>query len=482
MSGERLWYVMRALLPLLLLVSLSSGANQARGKYEPTWESLDARPLPRWYDEAKVGIFIHWGVYAVPSFGSEWFWINWQGSKTESYVQFMRDNYKPGFTYQDFASDFTAELFNATEWADLFERSGARYVVLTSKHHEGYTLWPSKHAFGWNALDVGPHRDIVGELAGAIRNRTGLTFGVYYSLFEWFNRLYTDDKLHAFMKREYVDGKVWPELQELINTYRPEVLWSDGDWEAPDGYWKAKEFFAWLYNDSPVRDTIVTNDRWGMGTLCLHGDFHTCSDRYNPGVVQKHKWENALTIDKQSWGHRANARLEDFLTSDELIGELVTTVSCGGNVLINVGPTKAGTIDPIFAERLVAMGRWLKVNGEAIYKSQPWTYQNDTLTGSTWYTMGKPQRTRSSGRDAHFTTVYAIVLEYPYKTNSVQLGAFSNQVTKIVQITMLGYATQLKWKPSADGIVVEFPVKNEIDRLKLHHAWTLKLTLSSRWP
>lgn len=195
----------------------------------------------------------------------------------------MTKNYKPGFTYQDFASDFTAELFNATEWALLFAKSGARYVVLTSKHHEGFTLWPSKYTFSWNSLDVGPHRDILGELSTAIRNNTKLTFGVYYSLFEWFNRLYEEDKLHVFLKHDYVDLKVWPELKELITKYKPEVLWSDGDWEAPDGYWKAKEFFTWLYNESPVRDTIVTNDRWGIGTLCLHGDFRTCHDRYNPG-------------------------------------------------------------------------------------------------------------------------------------------------------------------------------------------------------
>lgn len=273
-------------------------------KYEPTWASLDARPLPTWYEDAKVGIFIHWGVYAVPSYGSEWFWINWKGSlivvfvckcwsisniifilgyKYDEYVNYMKSNYKPSFTYQDFASDFTAELFNATEWALLFAQSGARYVVLTSKHHEGYTLWPSKYTYSWNSVDVGPHRDIIGELSTAIRKNTKLTFGVYYSLFEWFNRLYNDDKLHVFLKHEYVDNKVWPELKELINTYKPEVLWSDGDWEAPDGYWKAKEFLTWLYNESPVRDTVVTNDRWGIGTLCLHGDFYTCSDRYNPG-------------------------------------------------------------------------------------------------------------------------------------------------------------------------------------------------------
>ncbi|XP_039448431.1 putative alpha-L-fucosidase [Culex pipiens pallens] len=445
-------------------------------KYEPTWASLDARPLPTWYEDAKIGIFIHWGVYAVPSYGSEWFWINWKGYKYDEYVNYMKSNYKPSFTYQDFASDFTAELFNATEWALLFAQSGARYVVLTSKHHEGYTLWPSKYTYSWNSVDVGPHRDIIGELSTAIRKNTKLTFGVYYSLFEWFNRLYNDDKLHVFLKHEYVDNKVWPELKELINTYKPEVLWSDGDWEAPDGYWKAKEFLTWLYNESPVRDTVVTNDRWGIGTLCLHGDFYTCSDRYNPGVLQKHKWENAMTIDKKSWGHRQNAKLEDFVSSAELIGEIASTVSCGGNININVGPTKYGTIDPIFVERLTDMGRWLKTNGEAIYKSRPWIYQNDTLTSSVWYTSKEVQTFH--GKD-NFTNVYAIVLKYPLKSNNVILGAFNHLYKNIIQITMLGFNTSLKWKPTENGIMVEFPLKNEIDRLQLNYAWTLKIVLSS---
>lgn len=133
-------------------------------RYEPTWPSLDSRSLPPWYDNAKVGIFVHWGVYAVPAFGSEWFWTNWKNAKAPAYEQFMNTNYRPGFTYQEFAADFRAELFNASAWTELFAQSGAKYVVLTSKHHDGYALWPSKYSFSWNSVDVGPHRDLVGEL------------------------------------------------------------------------------------------------------------------------------------------------------------------------------------------------------------------------------------------------------------------------------------------------------------------------------
>lgn len=146
-------------------------------------------------------------------------------------------------------------------------------------------------------------------------------------------------------------------MKEIVNKYTPEVIWSDGDWEAPDTYWKSKEFIAWLYNESPVSKTVVTNDRWGINTPCKHGGFHTCTDRYNPGVLQSHKWENAMTIDSKSWGNRANARIEEYLTSQDLINELVSTISCGGNILINVGPAKTGLIEPIFVERLYDMGK-----------------------------------------------------------------------------------------------------------------------------
>ena len=134
-------------------------------RYSPDWKSLDTRPLPIWYDEAKVGIFIHWGVFSVPSYQSEWFWWDWQGTQpVQNVVDFMNKNYPPDFTYADFGKELTAEFFDPYEWADIFNASGAKYVVLTSKHHEGYCLWPSANSWNWNSQDLGPHRDLVGKL------------------------------------------------------------------------------------------------------------------------------------------------------------------------------------------------------------------------------------------------------------------------------------------------------------------------------
>ncbi|XP_071813119.1 alpha-L-fucosidase-like isoform X2 [Apostichopus japonicus] len=441
-----------------------SGFKGEAVRYTPNWKSLDSRPIPDWYEDAKFGIFIHWGVYSVPSFGSEWFWWYWQGQHSINYEAFMRSNYRPGFTYTDFAPAFTAEFFNPKHWADIIEASGAKYAVLTSKHHEGYTLWPSKFSWNWNAKDIGPGRDLVGELSRAIRE-THVRFGLYFSLFEWFNPLYLVDKKNNFKTTQFVDLVMTPQLSEVVNTYQPEVIWADGDWDAGSEYWNSTHFLAWLYNDSPVKDTVVTNDRWGKEARCTHGGFFTCDDRYNPGHLVKHKWENCMTIDKLSWGYRRDATLKDYFTIEELIKTLMETISCGGNLLMNVGPTHDGRIAPIFEERLRDMGKWLSVNGEAVYSTKPWQHQNDTLTRGVWYTS----KTGPSN-----TYVYATMLKWP-KANTLKLmGVKSN---KIRQLQMLGYSENVKWVESASGgIVVTLPTFSPAE-VPCQWAWVLKFTL-----
>ncbi|CAL4063221.1 unnamed protein product, partial [Meganyctiphanes norvegica] len=455
------------LLPLLSLLFTATLGIVDCVHYDPTWDSLDSRPLPQWYDDAKVGIFIHWGVYAVPSFGlsmkehpspaSEWFWNSWNENKTE-FADFMEKNYPPGFTYQDFAAQFTTEFFNSSQWAETFQASGAQYVVLSSKHHDGYTLWPSKYSWNWNSMDVGPKRDLVGELAESIRANTSLTFGLYHSLFEWFNPVFLEDQDNKFETQDFVMKKLHPELEHIVNTYRPEVIYSDGDWAPPNStYWQSTKFLSWLFNDSPVKDTVVVNDRWGHDSRCEHGSYVTCHDRYNPGTLQPKKWENALTFDKFSWGYRRNANMSDYLSIEEVLQELITTISCGGNMLINIGPTKEGTLPAIMEERMLRMGVWLGINGEGIYSTTPWKYQNDTLTTGVWYTQRE---------DA----VYATVLNWP-EDNQLTLG--SVKATEKTVITMLGQDSQhLTYSSSPSGLNVTFPRMSQVNS---EWAWMLKL-------
>lgn len=143
-------------------------------------------------------------------------------------------------------------------------------------------MFPSKRSFSWNSVDVGPKRDLVGELSAAVRER-GLKFGVYHSLYEWYNPIYLQDKNASFETHTYVDTKLWSDLKQLIYDYKPSVIWSDGDWEAPDDYWRSTDLLAWLYNSSPVREEVVVNDRWGKDIPGHHGDFYNHADRFNPG-------------------------------------------------------------------------------------------------------------------------------------------------------------------------------------------------------
>ncbi|CAL8070941.1 unnamed protein product, partial [Orchesella dallaii] len=417
-------------------------------RYAPNWASLDARPLPAWYDEAKVGIFLHWGLFSVPSFSSAWFWYYWKTFKYDNVVSFMSKNYPPGFSYPEFAPLFTAEFYDPNQWADIFQRSGAKYVVLTSKHHEGYALWPNPYGFSWNSMEIGSGRDLVGELEQAVRTKTDLKFGLYNSLLEWYQSTYENDKANNWTTRDFPVKKCMPTLKELITRYKPDVLWSDGEWEAPDTYWGSEEFLAWLYNDSPVKDVIVTNDRWGSQTQGKHGGFYNFADKYNPGVLIPHKWENAMTVDKNAWTYRRNARLSDFLTPEELISTIVQTVACGGNILVNVGPTKEGTIAVIMEERLLQMGEWLGINGEAIYGSVPWTRQKDTVTKGVWYTTNKDK-----------SKVYAMTLNWP--GTKITLGSITS--TSKMTVQMLGASGDLQWiRAEGGGIKIAVPRPDEI--------------------
>ncbi|XP_046581905.1 alpha-L-fucosidase-like [Haliotis rubra] len=445
------------LLLTLLTVTLAAGA-----RYDPTWESLDKRPLPAWYDEAKFGIFLHWGVFSVPSFTGAWLQEFWRENRSDV-IEFMKDNYRPGFTYADFAAQFTAEFYNPDQWAEIFNASGARYVVLTAKHHEGFCNWPTKHSFNWNAMDVGPHRDLVGDLANSIRKKTTIKFGLYHSLFEFVNPIFLQDQKNGFKTQNYVKYKTMPELYELVNMYKPEVIWSDGDWMAESTYWNSTEFIAWLYNDSPVKDTVVTNDRWGKDATCHHGGYFTCNDRFNPGVAQKHKFEDATTIHKTYWGFIRNAKLSDFHTTEELLTQLVTVVSCGGNLLLNAGPTPDGMISPILEERLRQMGQWLKVNGDAIYETRPWTHQNDTATPGVWYT---------SKKSATGISVYAIALRWP-KGGKLELAV--PQAGPATTVTLLGYPGHFDFQAGAtSGMTITVPAIPS-DRMPCQWVWVFKL-------
>ena len=384
-------------------------------KYNDTWESLDTRSTPEWFKQAKFGIFIHWGIYSVPAFAPRRFEVNDTGSaygewygwfvreKRERFVRYHKNNYGDA-PYEALAEKFKGEKFDADEWAELFRKSGAKYILAVSKHHDGYTLFDSPYSKGWNSLQVGLKRDVIKELFEAC-DRNGLIRGAYYSLMEWPHPVFTGEEMNAVTAEKYALNKMIPEMKELICRYRPQILYADGEWGFPSSVWHSENFLQWLYNESPVRDTIVVNDRWGSDCRGIHGGYKTCEyGEVNSAAISeelarenlgKYYWEESRSIGN-SFGYNANETAEDYLGDGELLKLLVGTVADGGNLCLNVGPCADGTILPLMKERLSSLGKWLEINGEAIYGTVGGGEQNGVYltkkAGIRYYILfGKPQ-------------------------------------------------------------------------------------------
>ena len=471
-------------------------------KYDPKWESLDNRPAPSWFENAKFGIFIHWGPYSVPAWVpkgvySEWYqyWLETRGvfgnfnPKPSAVYDYHVNKFGYHFSYYNFGEMFKAEDFRPVEWARLFSESGAKYIVLTSKHHDGFALWPNKEAdntwgFPWNSMSSGPKRDLVGELAQEVR-KTDVKFGLYYSLYEWYNPLWISDK------QKFVDEHYFPQVKDLVTSYKPDILWADGDWEMTSDKWKSEEFIAWLYNESPVKDKVIVNDRWGEDSRHKHGGYYTTE--YGSSAEFDKPWEECRGIGF-SFGYNRNEDIGDYNSPQTLILLLADIVSHGGNFLLDIGPDGNGKIPPIMQERLLQMGEWLKINGEAIYGTRKWKnpvqWSKGTIMEGREYK--KINNLRYLGGDfilkqtinpdpgmavkeLFFTrkgsTLYAILPKLPEK----QIKIKEIPVTSSTKITLIGLDRKLKWKKDGDDIMVTIPPIS-VNDISVQPAYVLKIT------
>lgn len=360
------------------------GGYTAIGAFEPKWESLDSRLVPRWWTDAKFGIFVHWGPYAVPAYAptdaksiytcySEWY----HGRLISTNAQFVahHKSHYGDMPYGNFAAEFKAENFDPKAWAELFRSAGAKYAVLTSKHHDGYALWPSAATPYYNSVSLGSGRDLVGEFTAAMKG-AGLRCGFYYSLLEYANPKYPKKRNGAncaatLTMKEWARTVNLPQMKELVENYEPDIIWPDGEWDWSAEDQLSEEFLAWLYNDSKVGASVVVNDRWGAKCRGKHGGHYTTEyGNADEGVGMAgeyvHPWEECRGIGN-SFGYNRYETPDQYMSREKCIETLVSTVSRGGNLLLNVGPTADGLIPPIMQDRLLAIGKWLSVNGEAIY-------------------------------------------------------------------------------------------------------------------
>lgn len=372
---------------LLIALMLTLLASQAQGVrsdgrqiiidpterfVQPDWESINQHGYPQWFRDAKLGIFIHWGLYSVPAYASkegygEWFYRGLMQRVPERMriMSLYADTTKPTFEqYSELTKYWHAELWNPDDWAQMFKDAGAQYVVLVTKHHDGYCLWDSKFQPEWNSVASGPKRNIVEELTNAVRDK-GLRMGFYYSLPEWTNprHIWMEDPDDSIS--DYVNDYMVPQFKELVERYKPDLLFSDGDWNNTAEQLRSPYLISWYYN-TVGKDAIV-NNRWGNGTK--HGFL---TPEYSAGIANTEvPWAECRGLGR-SFGLNRNEDLDNYMTDKELIQHFVELVAHGGGLTLNVGPYADGTIPLIQQERLKALGNWLEINGEAIYGTIPY--------------------------------------------------------------------------------------------------------------
>lgn len=453
--------------------------------YEPTLESVSRHPVPSWFDDAKLGIFVHWGLYSVPAWApnsgelgeviesgnwGDWFarnpYAEWYantyriaGSPTQRH---HFDTYGHDFSYTDFGPMFNeaVQQWDPGAWATLFRQVGARYVVLTTKHHDGFLLWPSQTP---NPFHAGYHtqRDLCGELAEAVRAE-GMRMAYYYSGgVDWtfdpqIVRSVQDLRAATPQSPAYVDyaNAHW---RELIDRYATAILWND---IAYPRHTNTSELFAYYYNRMP--DGVVNNrfgqnfDAAGRHQLTrVHHDFTTPEyQRYD--AIQAEKWESCRGIGA-SFGYNRQEGVDQYLSPEALIHSFVDIVSKNGNLLLNVGPTAEGVIPAMQRERLEALGRWLDVNGEAIFDSRPWHTAEGTADGG-------PEVRFTTRSDALYATLLGDVADTTFSIRDLH-GRGD------VQAAVLGGGTDITVRESDVGMTFQLSAP-----LTGAHAHTIRLS------
>ncbi|WP_276256664.1 alpha-L-fucosidase [Halomontanus rarus] len=352
--------------------------------YEPTWESIDEHPVPDWFHDAKLGIFIHWGPYSVPGWApvgnyAEWYPFGMYNEDSEI-REYHEEHWGEDVEYVDFAEMWEAENWDPDEWAEFFESVGAQYVVLTGEHHDGFPLWDT-HYSKYNAADMGPERDIVGELCEAVRDR-GLRFAPSYHANQnyyqpGFDGLFGHPDYHATTIEDAEPGPEYVDFmnvkhRELIRKYEPDLLWFDTPRIDGDRL-HAQELIVDYYERAAEEwdKEVAVNDRAARESWGHHGDFVT--PEYDTlDEILEYKWEMCRGVG-YSFGYNCAEDEDDHLSGEELVELFVDCVSKNGNLLINVGPKADGTIPDLQREPIETLGEWLSDHGEAIYGTRPWT-------------------------------------------------------------------------------------------------------------
>ncbi|BDD02346.1 alpha-L-fucosidase [Persicobacter psychrovividus] len=460
-------------------------------KFEANWESLKKYEVPEWFQDAKLGIFIHWGPYSVPEFGSEWYprWM-YMSEKTYSpsgeiekegpnwvYNHHVKKYGGPEkFGYKDFIPEFKAEKFDAKEWISLFKASGAKYIVPVAEHHDGFAMYQSSLT-RWNAVDMGPKKDVLGLLSKEA-HRQGLKIGAsshyafnwnYFTHKEGFDTSdpqYADlyarpHDFYAPADKEFLE-MWWARTKEIIDRYEPDVLWFDFYMDRPEFTAYHPKLAAYYYNKGIDwgKDVVLQSKNFDMVTFPEGTNVYDL-ERGKMADIRKLPWQTDTSIGKNSWCHVENWESK---TPNTIIDDLIDIVSKNGCLLLNVGPKADGTIPEDQVAVLRELGSWLKINGEAIYGSRPWKMfgEGPTHVATGHHTEGTNEEL--TAKDFRFTSkdglLYAIAMDWPEDRQvlipALKIGA-EHLSSAVKSVSLLGTQKKVDWKQTEEGLMIQLP-------------------------
>lgn len=426
-------------------------------------EDFDKRM--EWWRDDTFGMFIHWGVYAVPA-GVH------KGEKIESVGEWIMNTAQiPIAEYEEYARQFNPTQYDANEWVRIAKDAGMKYIVITSKHHDGFCLWDSKVS-DYDVMDFAPiHRDLLQELKDAC-DRQGIKLCFYHSIMDWhhpdaqgphYPTYNTGEKSNPNFVR-YYDSYLKPQVEELVKRFDPFVMWFDGEWIPEYTHEQGLEMYQLVRSMKPG---IIVNNRVDKGRKGMQGmnaedqeyagDFGTPEQEILEGT-SSNDWESCMTMN-DSWGFKSWD--ENWKSAETLIHNLIDVAAKGGNYLLNVGPTAEGLIPQPSVERLAEMGEWLRVNGEAIYKTE--RYSKFKEGQNIYYTRSK---------DGHY--LYLIATEWPGE--SIQFREASPVPNS--EIRLLGYDQPLSWSKDGNTVIVTIPgALQEPDSRPSKYAWSFRIEI-----
>jgi len=462
-------------------------------RYEPNWESLKQYAVPEWFKDAKLGIFIHWGVYAVPAFDNEWYprfmYRDEVSRKGVNFYQYHVEHYghPSEFGYKDFIPMFKAERWDPEAWVELFKKAGARYVVPVAEHHDGFPMYDCSFT-NWNAAQMGPCRDVVAELEQAVR-KAGLKFGVsshrafnwrYYTFSEAFDNSNPDyHKLYGVPHPEEAPVSYefildwYARTRELVDKFSPDVLWFDFGWHRDEFEPWRPRVTAYYYNHALAHGyepVLQYKDKFPDGVAVFDIERGKLDD------IREETWQTDTAVSYKSWCYIEDDELKTVTT---IVHDLVDIVSKNGNLLLNVGPRADGTISDAVQDILLGLGEWLEVNGEAIYGTRHWHVYGEGKAKVAVGHITERQNEPFTVEDIRFTArgnvLYAIVPQWPGEEVTIRTLRAGSYVPadKISEVRMLGAEGTLSWSQDEDGLRVKMPSVQPCQ-----HAYTLKLVLT----